>query len=139
MIDVNKCKLRNGRKFKIYTTEGMDPAYPVVGEINYYHSTWGPHAWRADGKSHHNPDYDLVEVGPYDHIPVGQMVAVWNRRESPLDAVLRRFAGVSASGQPLTMMWYDSADVIAWDHCLTVEDYAERHLTPGGQTQEDYE
>ena len=67
MIDINKqYRTRDGRKVRIYATDGMPPTHEVHGAIKNPKG-WSPSSWTADGRyagRATETDYDLIEVKP---------------------------------------------------------------------------
>lgn len=67
MIDINKrYKTKSGNPVRIYTIDGLNVLFPVVGEIIF--PTLGgsqPYSWTRDGEAPartYTPDYNLEEV-----------------------------------------------------------------------------
>ena len=58
---LKKYETKTGREFTLYTTEGYDPAYPIVGNIKGS-KCCACFNWNCVNRS--NPDYNLVEVKP---------------------------------------------------------------------------
>ena len=61
-LDFKNVQTRDGREVFIYTTNGKDIYFPVVGAI-YKEARWRLHQWTIKGKSHINGEhskYDLV-------------------------------------------------------------------------------
>jgi hypothetical protein len=129
MIDVTKCKRRDGGEFVVYTTEGINQEYPIVGEVLYSFG-WSRANWTANG-SHISEDgrFDLIEAGPYDHIKPGDLVMVWDDHVySPTRAIMREFVKEDANGYALVRNYYDGSAIVPWANCLTIEEYANKYL-----------
>ena len=70
-IDINKqYRTRDGREVKLFTTEGPNPDYPVIGTMRSNKGNWfsSPDSWTSEGKtmmSTSSPQIgDLVEYTP---------------------------------------------------------------------------
>jgi len=107
-IDINKqYKYRNSDSFgQVLCTARANDSFPVVSETD--NGLIMLHA--KDGTHECDPDYDLVEVGKYDHIKKGDAVVV------AVAGFLRVFAGVNKKGKPLTFAT-TKGDLVVWGDC----------------------
>lgn len=130
MIDINKCKRRDGGEFVILSTNGKNPNYPLIVEYKNKHGDWEVDMFTANGEQCRGGQgiYDLIEVGPYDHIKPGDLVMVWGTSRSRKWAVCRVFAGVNEHGKPMAFSQLRPWQPMTWEYCLTIEEYADKYL-----------
>jgi hypothetical protein len=75
MIDINKkYETTDGGAVTLYTTNGKNPIYPVVGEVSYESGLVLIHRWTINGVADSLPVRDLVEVPIWEPLP--ELVAV---------------------------------------------------------------
>ena len=128
MIDINKkYKTRSGLPVRILCTDRNDDNYNVVALVSIsdtqdrvdFYTIKGKYF--SDGELEHY--MDLVEVPP---IKVGDLVMCWKDWQKPSDACLRKYAGVSEQGKPMT----DNKNGLhnKWDNCVLLEDYVREFM-----------
>ena len=128
MIDVKNCKRRDGGEFVIYSTEGKDPARPLIVGVKGAGGVWYASSIREDGRfyDYGTNDFDLIECHPLDGVEPGTPIMVWD--ELPEMAYLRRFVSVGKKSGVLARTYSDRELPTVWGYGLTIEQYAERYL-----------
>lgn len=128
MIDINKkYKTRCGRyPVRIYCTDagGFYPVHAAYYDNGWVVSSYTEYGVAEDWQQH--GAIDLIEVNPYEHIKIDDMVIVWDDGE-PIVKYNRHFAGISSGGKPLAWDGGQSSFTSAgskteWDNCKLFEE-----------------
>jgi len=125
-IEINKkYRTRDGRQVEILKTD-FRSKYPVIAiidneEIEQYSESG--QCWLFGG------EYDLIEVGKYDHIKIDDNVVVWSFAN---DYHRRHFAGISEQGWPITWdagrtSFTNTGAISIWQNCMLAADFEKEY------------
>lgn len=130
IIDINKkYKTRSGLPVRILCTDRKDDNnYNVVALVSISGTHERVDFYTVKGKYFSNNGelehyMDLVEVPP---IKVDDLVMCWNGRANPKHACLRKYAGISEQGKPMT--GNKNGLFNQWDNCMLLEDYVREFM-----------
>jgi len=119
---MKKYRTRNGYPAVIYTENGNQEKYPIIGEIKFEEG-WTLASWTKN--LHHRNDvereYDLIEVNPYEDWPIDTKVLCWNGNHK-VTKFKRHFAGVGENGKALA--WGDGKTSFT-ETCTSAWDFME--------------
>lgn len=121
-----KYRTRSGNEVRIYAVDGSNPDV-VHGAIKDKQGEWNTCCWESNGSYYgvQEDSRDLIEVGPYDHIKIGDPVLCWD--EPDHEPLRRYFAGVNDKGRPLVFIdgateWSSNGIKMDWRYCKKVEE-----------------
>lgn len=104
MIDMGKkYRTRDGRAVRVLCVDANNIVYPVVALIVGENKNDVVVRYTSDGTNYPPGEagpLNLIEVNPYDHIPID--APVWVRDSAAGRWRPRHFAGVSIDGTPMT-------------------------------------
>lgn len=136
-----KYRTRDGREARVLCTDRKDDKHPVVAMIGNsapprteqvvtLSATGG---YISDGRP---SEIDLIEVSPYEHLKIDDLVVVWDDSICRTATMLRRhFAGINELGRPTTWLngrtSHTASSVTAWGNCIAFDAGIHAHIGKG--------